>query len=299
MRRRFLVLFVSLVLVGVVVALLFSDNCEPQFHGRPLSEWLLACYSPNSPKPDTAATQEATEAVRQIGTNALPCLLQWIQYEIPPWKKCANRLVSKLPLSLIHIFRDRSLIRAEAAKQGFIILGAEASPAIPELTKMVNNPKLNWTWSGERAIAALAAIGKEGLPSLVSALANPQAPNRYLVADHIRNMDQSGIDVSSAVPVLLQCLKDGDESVTREAGFVLNDLAAHPWIAVALTNNIQNPSATVRLAAVEFLGGIGEQGSFAVPALVTALNDSRFDIRSAATNALFRIAPEKSQTLLP
>jgi hypothetical protein len=80
MRRRggYLILGV-LVLAGVLVALSKRER-EPEYGGKRLSEWVLAL--PPSPTGGT----DAELALRSIGTNAVPFLLKWIDYEPAAWR---------------------------------------------------------------------------------------------------------------------------------------------------------------------------------------------------------------------
>jgi hypothetical protein len=43
---------------------------------------------------------QSFEAIGQIGTNALPYLVRWIQYEKPRWKTSLNLVGAKLPPSI-------------------------------------------------------------------------------------------------------------------------------------------------------------------------------------------------------
>jgi hypothetical protein len=53
---------------------------EPRYKGRRLSRW-LALYSDSLATESLGKRQEAEHAVRQIGTNAIPNLLKWLQFE--------------------------------------------------------------------------------------------------------------------------------------------------------------------------------------------------------------------------
>jgi len=57
-----------------------SYEPEPMYKGRTLSAWLRR-YSQTSDRPDDNAA--AADAVRHIGTNAIPYLLQWMDWRAP------------------------------------------------------------------------------------------------------------------------------------------------------------------------------------------------------------------------
>src|SRR5215472_6533589 len=72
------------------------DN-QPIYNGRTLEQWLdVGAHSPNArvwgPRndgrgPTPEQLDEAAQAVRAIGTNAIPTLLQWISYRASPPKR--------------------------------------------------------------------------------------------------------------------------------------------------------------------------------------------------------------------
>jgi hypothetical protein len=74
-KRRVYLILVVVVLAGVLVAVFRRDR-EPEYGGKRLSEWV-----------DGYAMQirnaGSNEAIRHIGTNAVPYLLKWIRYETP------------------------------------------------------------------------------------------------------------------------------------------------------------------------------------------------------------------------
>src|SRR5260221_7633398 len=81
--------FYPFVIVIVVAAVLgwflsgwLSGKREPAYKGRSLSQWIGRL--PGIPTQDSAT--EADRAVREIGTNAVPFLLEWIAYEPEPWR---------------------------------------------------------------------------------------------------------------------------------------------------------------------------------------------------------------------
>src|SRR4051812_2545059 len=83
-RRVYAVVIGVGVLVGLLVAGVFREPepSEPEYRGRRLSQWVLELPSNTSRDGDSAAE----EAIRSIGTNSFPYLLQWISYEPMPWR---------------------------------------------------------------------------------------------------------------------------------------------------------------------------------------------------------------------
>lgn len=131
-----------------LIAIFAHVSREPSYAGHPLSHWLLLTYqtnwdaaigSPVNPK------EQAADAVRHIGTNALPSLMRWIHYKEPAWS-------TPLYMRLIAISNQRHrpwIARAARpwlpcrperkdtmAMIGFKILGMNAEPALPELLNL-------------------------------------------------------------------------------------------------------------------------------------------------------------------
>jgi HEAT repeat protein len=203
-----------------------------------------------------------------------------------------NKFVSRLPQGLIWTFRDRSLIKAEAAREGFKILGSNAAPSIPALARIANDPRLNWKWSGQRAVYSLGDIGEEALPVLVKTLANPHAPNRYLIINQIQRMNDSGVNISLAIPTILQCLSDADTNVVTEAKRQIAELKRQPQLLVSsLTNSLQGSDSHEQLATLKTLADLGDVATLAVPTLISMLSSPNAEVRSAATNLLAAVAP--------
>src|SRR5271169_5495899 len=98
--RRVLLILLACGLVVVLFVLVWPREREPEYKGRPLSKW-IASYTAKYPDESSPEYREAAEAVRQIGTNAIPCLLKWLTHENPTWGGRALVLAGELvyPLS--------------------------------------------------------------------------------------------------------------------------------------------------------------------------------------------------------
>src|SRR5215510_13709512 len=96
-RRFYLLLIGAVVVIGVLVAVV-SGPREPEYNGRKLSEWVDdynrdAWYSSYRKFHSQVA---AEEAIKHAGTNALPWLLEWIQYEPPLWRRGLDQTLETL-----------------------------------------------------------------------------------------------------------------------------------------------------------------------------------------------------------
>jgi len=247
-RRFYLLLVGVLVTDGVLVAVL-SGPREPEYGGRKLSEWVDTwAYSTNRDKCD--------DAIRHIGTNALPYLLRWIQ-DKPAWKSKLNRLTRRVFGRYDLGGGDRRFLRAEHAVEAFRALGPEARPAIPQLMRLMNDS--NRLWSAERAARAIARMGTNARPALgnlVALLANTNGLAVYAV-------------------------------------YAVGELQLEPQLVVpGLTNCLRSSNDTIRFSAALALGKFREDACSAVPALLSATNDASSAVRGAALDALSKIDPK-------
>src|SRR5258708_5803766 len=97
--RRPLSILLPLVICGLFIVVLgpiLFSNREPSFKGRTLTHWLTMDYLAGSPEQE----QEPIDAVRRIGTNALPFLLKWISCQSSPWQDKIDAAIGKLPVWL-------------------------------------------------------------------------------------------------------------------------------------------------------------------------------------------------------
>ena len=194
--------------------------------------------------------------------------------------------------TLKRIILGKAHFKAWDALEGFVMLGTNAAPAIPALSRMMtNNPK-----PGSQAIYALGSIGEPALPALFKALADTNAPNRDKLTNVVFYMFQrlryegSGSKVSWAVPILLKYTKDSNAFVAGTAAMSLGNLhLGANEVVPALTNMLSNPDSLARHDAAFALGDFGDAARPAIPLLQSMTNDPATDVRKVVTNALEKI----------
>ena len=259
-RRLWLILIGVLVLVALIVAVLRRDP-EPSYGGRSLSEWLARLAA--VPDGDPPQQAQAAAAIRQIGTNALPYLLKWIQYKPLPWTKALNRITGGLIGKYDFLSDYKNAIRAEQAMEAFRALGPGACAAIPQLLRLMNDPSRSW--SAGRAASVIVRMGTNARPAL---------------------------------PALIRLLTNTNPWAAFGAVTALGDLTLEPQLVVpALAPCLLSSNFVIRLFAAHAFGCFGGEARGAVPALLLLLDDPYPDIQFWATNALWAIDPQVMERL--
>src|SRR5258708_4833537 len=136
MRKRVPILFmiVAIAIVGAI-AWWMSVPKEPVYQGERLTTWLQAYALHNLTPGNMAATMErekrTDEAVRFIGTNAIPTLLRLLRAKDSALKLKFIRLAQKQHVVAIHPVPARDW--NNMAERAFCQLGHDADSALPAL----------------------------------------------------------------------------------------------------------------------------------------------------------------------
>jgi hypothetical protein len=210
------------ILAVIVLTVFFGSHRatsppEPSFGGRTLSEWGL--LNPNA-LTDNPKSLEAREALRRIGTNALPCLLAWLAADpnYNPLRRAAEWVVIRLPNRLIPqrardwALSDPVLFHFELASAIFKVLGANAEPAIPDLERVASDPR--GRRSAYLATYILGGIGPHALPALQRIARNAACPTHNEANEEAEGLLAQSLFRSSAT----NALKAIDPEAATRAG---------------------------------------------------------------------------------
>ncbi len=197
MRKQWKLAAIACVLAIAALFVLFLREREPRYEGRSLSEWLTR-YRTYS-----AERGEAERAVLAIGTNALPCVLDWMAYEPPLWRA---RIMTKWDIAFLR--RRDYLMRYTDATFCLMILGTNAAPAVPRLAVLMNSGTTNLP--SKLAVRVLCLIGDPALPVLASALKDPKNPMRARIPSSIAMFPPTNISTNDWLPMLTEALRDSD-----------------------------------------------------------------------------------------
>lgn len=257
---------------------------EPSYQGRTLSEWVEQA----GPAYLWNDSDEQVKAVRAIGTNAIPTILDWISYEPSPLRKKMAELAETLPFGIRPDSISFAEERADRAVTVFHILGPRAQAAIPELTRLaLTAPDQR---RAVRCIIALTHLGPEALPSALALVTNSPPHTRSYA---ILTLHAYGTNAAVAVPILVQYLSDKDNWIAEDAATTLGGFGSLRSVVIqSLTNAMRSLSTQARVRAVEIILQAKAPTSETVPALLPLLTDPEYTVRDATTNVLLEIAPE-------
>jgi len=218
------------------------SNDEPSYNGHPLSYWAQQVEPDPAGNPyrPVRFTAESAAAVRAIGTNAIPTLLQWMSTPYGGLRAEVLKLTEKNSIP----YRARLWLasnflksyRPDLAILAFRVLGDGATNAIPSLAQMLHSPL-----DSRSAVMALCAISTDGAAALT---------NGFMKIN----------DGTTRANIILQL----EHEITPEL---------EPHFAVFLAERLTNDNHNgVQMAVCHVLGTLTNSAEVAVPALVDALN---------------------------
>ena len=184
--RRILLAVAACAVITFVVVMAGPSEREPVYNGKSLSEWLWL-HIKASGSTNVAEMEASSEAIRQIGTNALPWMMRWISsYEPGKLRLLAAKF--RRPFNLIYFsagWRSRN-----NALRGFRILGSVARPVVPQLADWATDTTQAHF---ERRVSALLALGEMGndflqIPTLVKQLADPEERWRDYATNELKRI---------------------------------------------------------------------------------------------------------------
>jgi hypothetical protein len=256
MRKRVhLALTVVLLALAGVAAWLGLREREPVYQGHRLSFWLEILMTPSH-----ADDRVAQEAIRHIGTNALPVLIEKLQAQ-DTWLEQLMLTWAKNHKFIPFHFKSAYERRNEALC-GYKALGPLASGQVPSLIDMLTHDP-----SPDVRYAAASALGCIG-------------PGARL-----------------AVPALLHATKDTDGYVRRCAFWAFGQIRPDPELGVpVLVAGLADSDLHARLGAAYSLGEYGPAAKAAVPLLLRwlAKHGSEHDAAASALKAIDPAAAAKA-----
>src|ERR1019366_7196365 len=288
--------------IGRICLLFFLLSCcvkcwaEPSYQEKPLSVWLENYgASPRNYKP----SPEADEALRHIGPEAVPYLLELLRKTNTP---AVDEELRQIGAGVLTGTNSSNFTPASwfhwKAYLSFEALGPAGKSAIPDLERLAHDDPNGTSFYpniyGMKHIAWVAASANNS-SSYVAPGDGPffddgtatrntnhvffgdrlmRDTKPFLVDGEIAAWSLAAIG-ADAVPSLMELLNDPSPHLRQRAVEALGLVGAAAEPAVpAIIKNLEGSDFEVRQRAADALGCIGRQPEVAIPAITTALKDS-------------------------
>lgn len=191
MKRVWIAIVVAFVALAGVIGWQVVKPSEPDlvYKGKRLTKWLAPHpYLEANSSTTRILTPEAEEALRQIGSNAVPTLLRMLRARD-----------SALTVKLMRLVQSQHVIKVEyipaniwnaSALEAFNILGSNGQSAVPELIRIASN---NFSaTSTSCAILSLVKVGpaaRQAVPYLAQWVTNSDKGLRFYSGMVLRSID--------------------------------------------------------------------------------------------------------------
>lgn len=234
---RWLLATSAVVLVAALIWFCASRaSRQPVYEGKTLALWLRT-YSPSSRAGRNSPEWKKTDdAVRQMGTNCIPVLLQMLRARD-----------SRLKLGFVSLARKQQVIKIDfvsaadlnvEASRAFIVLAGTAKDAVPALVRMYDE---NISTDSRRAILdVLAWVRPSARPAmsvLFGAVTNSDAQVR---ANALWALGEIHAEPELCVPKLIAGLNDSDAWARLSAAHALGMFGADATTAIAPLSELTN-----------------------------------------------------------
>ncbi len=264
-KHRILVTALALAALGSLAWVLFPHpEPEPVYQDKRLSVWLRN-YTDSRSSTNGELAQQADDAVRHIGSNAIPTLLRMLRSRD-----------SFVGFALLSVPAKRHWVSFHYTSAGEVNLRALM------------------------AFRALGAAGKAAVPDLIETFNEKRSLMSQ--ASTVRALGSIGPGAAQAEPLLLQVAADTDRSSQRVLALswaaieALGRIGAQPdEVVPVLRRLLHEPNPNTRYFAAQALGNLGANAKAAIPELVDALNDKAFDVRRAVADAIGNIDPATAE----
>jgi hypothetical protein len=200
MRKRLAIAVAVLVFAALVATVWHSQPPrEPVYQGRPLSGWLNDYMVAEIQSEDPAAQSDARTALWEIGTNAIPFLLDML-------RRPDDSRVHLLLLRVESLIYRRHMPIAEEVRDegiaGFDVLCAEASNAVPALIQIHQEGPI-FRVPAARCLRAIGPPAADSIPILLPDITNA-APELRLIS--IRALGEIHSRPEIVIPALTNAL---------------------------------------------------------------------------------------------
>ena len=251
----------AMALAAVLSFVVLQSVREPRFQGRSVTSWLEEINKAGS----LSNTAPAMVAIRSMGTNALPHLLENVRQRTPSplkLKLIALAEKSELPARNLNFIYLRYSPTCLALRE----LGTNAASIVPDLQKLLLDPKHTAS-----ASFALYSIGHAAGPAFEEGCASP----------HLNIRVKSALYLAETRIESARCwATDWSTSPQGRQQFSLSTMTCYMALQ-RVAQRLTHPNPAVRRASAEALM-IESDGKYFLRELKAAANDPDEQVRLAA-----------------
>jgi HEAT repeat protein len=212
----------------------------PTYEGRSIASWLGDLNGKSSEQ-----TEKAEEAIRALGEDAIPTLLDYIGSRDSKAKEKFNEWANDLSLDSLQF--GSAYDRRYLAERGFEMLGEVATPAIPKLIPLLADEETR-----SEVESALESIGPSAVPALIEALRQRDANLREGVVSALSSFKTNAVQITEA---LKPFQKDPHPKVRSKVMSALYELNKGSEIAFDIFSMASgDPDPLVRCDALDWFG---------------------------------------------
>jgi hypothetical protein len=273
MRKPPIIVLAGLLLAAVVFIVIRHQAMSlplAVYQGKTAQEW-ISWYGPltNYAKPGDPDTPEFDAAMKALGTNALPAIVEAFAYKDSWGRKTYKNVYPKLPA-----FWKQNHPRPKSA-EGQMEHAANVAFVSLEVfnhANLVNREEL-----------------RTALPGFMKILEEKDHPGHQVLLLTIYRL--FGPEDTNCVPILIQCYSETNRFVRPGAIRCLRSVGPETVTSECL-KLLDGPDEALRLSAAELLGDFGKGTSTAIPALEHAIKTGNPALQEKALSSLRKIDPE-------
>jgi len=275
------------------------------YRGKSLSAWLDQANQNQEGAfeylSDTHLETPSARAIRAMGKDALPTLLRMAHTRDTLLRRALEGLSEHHRWLGLHPQNLKEI--HDKTAYGFLVLGAEAKFALPELISMLDDPAPEVRAMASFAIAKLGPDGARAIPALQRVTTNSPAAyqSRWISRDvelalAAFALGAMGPVARSALPQIEPLRKDSDPFVRGAAEVAFIKISGHNLDAIfeALKEPANSTNWLFGAEAVLFLG---TNGAPAIPFLISALQNTNASVEEKALGALSAIHMSPETTI--
>jgi hypothetical protein len=268
---------VALIVVGMMFCSCTSkkQGREPVVNGHPLGYWLDVLVDKNK----VTDVSRAELAVCKLGTNCIPYCISCLS--VPDQRRTGPYTGSRAVYSVDNL-------RGGAAK-AIELLGAQARPAIPNLTKLLGSDNVATVMLSARV---LSTLGPLGVRSVVEDIASRPPASQAVI---VKELSFAGTNIVPYVPYLMSNLDRFEQQTAVDCcGIIVTGCRGSTNLLPSFVNALHSDNPKLRYAAVWALLFMGTNAVQALPDLKGLTVDSDDAVARVARNAVAALSSERT-----